>query len=102
MGDGEDEVGGTPLLLDCSVEASGDSDGSFEGVDLGRDDGACRAEGVEALSAAPLAVGLLEVAGGDVGDDGVAADVGADVFVGAELAAAAAYDDGEFALVIDA
>ena len=94
MGDGEDEVGGGAVLLDGAVEAGGDGDGRVEGVDVGGDYGACGAEGVEALGAAPLAVRLLEVAGGDVVDDGVAANVGADVFVGAESASAAADDYG--------
>ena len=90
------------MLFNDAVETGGDGYGGFEGVDFVGDDGACGAEGVEALGAAPLAVGLLKVAGGDVVDDGVAADVGADVFVGAEFAATAADDDGEFALVVDA
>ncbi len=76
--------------------------GAAGGIDLVGDDGADGAEGVEAFAAGPLAVGLLDVAGGDVVDDDVAANVGADVFVGAELAAAAADDDAEFALVVDA
>jgi hypothetical protein len=83
MGDGEDEVGGAALLLDDAVEAGGEGYGAVEGVDLVGDYGPGGAEGVEAFAAGPLAVGLLEVAGGDVVDDGVAADVGADVFVGA-------------------
>ncbi len=94
LGDGEDEVAGGALLLDGAVEAGGDGDGlAAGGVDLVGDDGADGAEGVEALAAGPLAVGLLDVAGGDVVDDDVAADVGADVFVGADVAAAAADDD---------
>ncbi len=107
VGDGEDEVGGGAVLLDDAVEAGGYGDGgSGDGVDLVwtlyGDDGADGAEGVEALAAGPLAVALLEVAGGDVVDADVAADEGADVLGGAQVAAAAADDDAELALVVDA
>ena len=103
VGDGEDEVAGGALLLDGAVEAGDDGDGGAAGgVDLVGDDGADGAEGVEAFAAGPLAVGLLDVAGGDVVDADVAANVGADVFVGADLVAAAADDDAELALVVDA
>src|SRR5271168_2340883 len=102
-GNGEDEVAGRSLLLDDAVEAGDHGDRSAaDGVNFVRDDGADGAEGVEALAARPLAVGLLDVAGGDVVDADVAANVGADVLVGADLAATAGDDDAEFSLVIDA
>ena len=94
VGDGEDEVGGVALLLDFAVETGGEGDGGAGGgVDLVGDDGADGAEGVETFASGPLAVGLLDVSGGDVVDDDVAADVGANIFGGAEIATAAAYDD---------
>ncbi len=70
------------------------------GIDLVGDDGADGAEGVEALAAGPLAVGLLDVAGGDVVDADESANVGADVLIRADLVAAAADDDAELALEV--
>src|SRR5580698_760731 len=103
FGDGEDQVAGGTLLLDGAVEPGDDGDGrAAYGVDFVGDDGADRAEGVEAFAAGPLAVGLLDVASGDVVDADVAANVGADVFVGADLMATAGDNDAEFALEVDA
>ena len=59
------------------------------------------AEGVKAFAACPLAIGLLDVTGGDIVDADVAANVGADVFVGTDLVAATADDDSQFAFVIN-
>src|ERR1700721_2071187 len=62
VGNGKDEVAGGALLLDNTVEPRDDGDrAAAYGVDLVRDDGADGAEGVEALAAGPLAVGLLDV-----------------------------------------
>ena len=72
------------VLLQLAVETGFDGDAGGE-VDLVGDERADGAEGVEALGAGPLAVGFLQVAGGDVVDDGVAADIGRDGLVGADL-----------------
>ena len=103
VGYGEDEVGCGALLFDLSIEAGGEGDRrAGGGIYLVGDDGACGAEGVEAFASGPLPVGFLNVAGGNVVDDGVAAYVEAGVVGEVEIAAAAAYDDGQFALVVDA
>src|ERR1700678_2602312 len=103
VGNGEDEVAGGPLLLDDAVEPrdNGDRAAAYR-VDLIGDDGADGAEGVKPLAAGPRAVGLLDVAAGDGVEADVAADVGADVLVGADLVAAAADNDAELALEVDA
>ena len=80
------------LLLQLTVKTCFDCDARAE-VDLVGDERANGAEGVKALGARPLAVGLLQVAGGDVIDDGVAADLGRDGLVGADLRGATADDD---------
>src|SRR5258707_8937140 len=96
FGDGKDQVAGGGLLFDYSVEPCDDGDGRAAcGVDFVRDDGADGAEGVEALATRPLAVRLLNVAGGDVVDADVAANVRANILVGAYLVAAAGGEDAE-------
>src|SRR5207302_2023669 len=97
FGDGEDQVASGRLLFYRSVEPRDEGDGrAARGVDLVRDDGADRAEGVEALAAGPLAVRLLYVAGGDVVNADVAPNVGPNIFVGAYFVAAASDDNSEF------
>ena len=64
------------------------------GIDFVGDNRASRTEGVEALGAGPLTVGLLQIARRDVVDDGVTADVLAHVFIVADLRASLADDDG--------
>src|ERR1700739_4024890 len=60
------------------------------------------AESVEAFAARELYVALLDVAGGDVVQAGVAKNVGQGIIRIAQMRAAAADDDGEFAFVLDA
>src|ERR1700729_3105050 len=101
IGDGEDQIAGRGLLSDDAVEPRDQCDGSSAGrVNLVGDDRADGAEGVETLAAGPLSVGLLNVARGDVVDADVAANVGANVFVGADLVAATCDDDAELALEV--
>ncbi len=66
------------------------------------DDGADRAESVEAFGASPLAVFVLEVARGEVVDAGVAENVGTNVFTIGEPMAATGDHDTQFALVVGA
>src|ERR1700753_793704 len=66
------------------------------------ENGADWAERVETLAARPLRVALLDVAGGDVVQAAVAADVLADVFVFCDLPGLTADDDGQLAFEVDA
>ena len=66
------------------------------------DDGPNGAERVKALGAGPLAVFLLQVAGGDVVGQGEAANVGAPVGFAEQVAGAAADDQRQFAFEVDA
>src|SRR5690349_9655133 len=70
--DGADHPAGAAGLPQLAVDGGGD--GQIGGVDIGLDPGAERARGVEALGAAPLVLGLLHIAGGDVIGAGVAED----------------------------
>ncbi len=99
---GKDEVGGRAGLAQLAVEVRGEGDGGGDGVELVGNDGAGGAEGVPALASGPLAVGFLDVAGGDVVDEGVAADVIVGVVGWGEVAAGASDDDRELAFEVDA
>ena len=101
LGDGEDEVGGGAVLAKLAVDAGFD-DEAGGGIDFVADPWADGTERVETLGASPLAVFLLQVAGGDVVGEGVAANDGAQVEAGFEFAGSAADHDGEFAFMIDA
>ena len=66
------------MLAQFAVDAGFDGEAGF-GVDFVADDWADGAKRVEALGAGPLAIFLLQVAGGYVVGQGVAADDGAPV-----------------------
>ena len=101
LGNGKDEVEGRAVLAKLAIDAGLDGEAGFE-VEFVADDGADGAEGVEALGAGPLAVFLLQVAGGDVVGQGVAADGRAPVRLVVEIADAAADDQRQFAFEVDA
>ena len=89
------------MLAQLAVEAGFDGEAGVE-VELVADDGADGAKCVEALGAGPLAIFLLQVAGGDVVGERVAAYHFAPFVVGLEVARAAADDQGQFAFIVDA
>jgi hypothetical protein len=96
----ENHVRDGGVLDALAVEPGLDSEGfKFDFVER-NGPAAGGAEGVEAFAAGPLAVALLEVAGGDVVDAGVAPDVFAPVF-GFDVAGALADDEAEFAFVVE-
>src|SRR5689334_19409237 len=78
--DEKDEVPRSAILLPLAVQAGFEHEASG-GIYLAGDDWAAGAEGIKALGAGPLAIGLLQVARGDVVHDGIAADVGAEIGV---------------------
>src|SRR5690348_9926767 len=99
--EGKDEIAGGALLAHLSVDACLHVH-ARPGVNFVADDGADGTEGVEALGASPLAILVLQVAGSDVVEAGVAEDIRPHVITLGEMAAAAADDDGELAFVVHA
>src|SRR4051812_4099330 len=97
----EDEIFGGSLLPNRAIDATFDDD-SRPRIDFVGDQRTDGTERVEAFSARPLVVLLLQVARGDVVHARVSIDVAADVFVIAQLVTALADDDAEFAFVVDA
>ena len=61
-------------LLDDAVQPRGDIDAAIWIDGIGNN-GADGTEGIKAFGAGPLSVRLLQIAGGDVVDDDIAADV---------------------------
>jgi hypothetical protein len=100
VGDFEDELTGVGVLQGFAVDGEGDLEvvgvGDFVGGDDGRAEGA---EGWKRLRHRPLGRGELNVAGGDVVDDGIAVDVVAPGG-GGDAIAAAANDEGELGFVV--
>jgi hypothetical protein len=93
-----DEVGRAAVLLELAVDLRPQRE--VGRIDRGLDPRADRAEGVEALGAAPLAVGLLEVAGADVVGDRVPED-DARGAGGGHVLHRLADDDRQLALEVD-
>ena len=77
-------------------------DEDVRGIEIGFDVWAHGAESVKALSASELDVRLLQVAGGDVVEAGVAEHVFQGVVGVAEMRAAAANHESELAFMLDA
>jgi hypothetical protein len=98
-GDIEDEVVGRAVLAKFAVDAGFDGQAGFR-IDFVANDGADRAEGVKALGSSPLTVFLLQVTGGYVVGQGVAADDAAPVGVDGEFGGAFGDDEGQFAFEV--
>jgi len=94
-GDGEDEVKGRAVLAEVAVDAGFEVEAGF-GVDFVADIGADGTEGVKTLGAGPLGFLLLQVAGGYVVGQGVAANHSSPVRIFGELGDALADDERQF------
>ena len=98
--DVEDQQAGIGALADIAVDEAADRRVGDVDLVLAHGKRPHRTEGVLRLGDQPLAVAALQIARGDVVDDGIAPDM-VEGILRLDAAAGLADDDGEFRLVVD-